>query len=133
LIYKNWWPKSPPVRTVPGQQQEVAEAVQEKQPIRVQVLNGSGVNGLARRFTNFLRTQGFDVVDVGNYKSFDVDRSFVIDRVSNEKKFARKVAEALGIDPSRIQTIIDRGLLLDVTVIIGKDFERLKGFKRPAK
>lgn len=92
--------------------------------IQVEVLNGCGRSGIADLFTDFLRRHHFDVVHQGNYISFDVDNSMVIDRTGNRKN-AEKVAEVLGIDKKHIITQINNDYFLDVSVIIGKDFNQL--------
>lgn len=93
--------------------------------IQIDVLNGCGVAGVAGKFTDYLRTRGYDVVEVGNYRSFDVPESIVIDRVGNLEN-ARKVAYALGIKESNVIQQINPDYFLDATVIIGKDFESLR-------
>jgi hypothetical protein len=88
-------------------------------PVRVEVLNGAGKPGLARTATDRLRGEGFDVVFFGNALRFDHTRSVVLDRVGDVAR-ARAVAEVLGIDS--VDTIIDPGLLLDVSVVLGADW-----------
>ena len=92
--------------------------------IQVEVLNGCGRSGIADIFTDFLRKHHFDVVHQGNYISFDVDNSLVIDRTGNRKN-AEKVAEVLGINKKYIITQINNDYFLDVSVIIGKDYNQL--------
>ncbi|MGD2123544.1 MAG: LytR C-terminal domain-containing protein, partial [Gemmatimonadota bacterium] len=64
--------------------------------VEVEVLNASGLSGIAREATGHLRDQGFDVVYYGNARTYGSDPSVVIDRVGNPAA-ARLVAEALGI------------------------------------
>jgi hypothetical protein len=85
--------------------------------IRVEVLNGSGRPGLARAVTDRLREAGFDVVYFGNARA--ADSSVVLARVADADG-ARAVAQRLAISKVREQP--DSTLLLDVTVILGKDF-----------
>lgn len=87
--------------------------------VRVEVLNGAGVGGLARTATHSLRDGGFDVVFFGNASRFDHDRSFVLDR-TGDPATARAVAVTLGIDS--VATEPDPDLLLDVTVVLGADW-----------
>jgi hypothetical protein len=96
--------------------------------IQVEVRNGAGVDHLADRATQYLRDQGFDVVDVGNYSSFDQEHSVVIDRIGNPKA-ARNVAEALGIPPRRVRQEINPQYYLDASVVIGHDYEQLHPFQ----
>ena len=95
--------------------------------IQVAVRNGCGVAGVAGKTTLFLRRKGFDVVEVGNYNSFDQQHSVVIDRVGNMKA-ARKVAAALGIPMERVKEQIRLDYYLDASVIIGHDYTSLKPF-----
>jgi hypothetical protein len=96
--------------------------------IQVEVRNGAGVDRLAAETTHYLRERGFDVVDVGNYTSFQQERSVVIDRVGDPEA-ARKVAEALGLPDDRVQQDIRRQYYLDASVIIGHDYEQLRPFR----
>jgi hypothetical protein len=93
--------------------------------IQIEVLNGCGRAGIATRFTNELRRSGFDVVDSGNFESFEVEHSFVIDRSGNIEN-ARRVARALGIPSTRIIREVSPQYFLDASVVIGADFEDLK-------
>jgi len=97
---------------------------QETKIIQVEVLNGCGVNGVADRVTEFLRAKNFDVVNIGNYRSFDIDNSIVIDR-TDEIENAKRVAKVLGIDSTGVIQQINDDYFLDVTLIIGKDFNQL--------
>lgn len=98
--------------------------------IQVEVRNGAGIDELATRTTEYLRDQGFDVVDVGNYSSFDKKKSVVIDRIGNLEA-AREVAEALGLPPDRVRQEIRPTYYLDASVIIGHDYEQLRPFQAP--
>ncbi len=95
--------------------------------IQVEVRNGCGVSGLAARTTLFLRDHGFDVVEVGDYESFDVVNSKVIDRVGDLAS-ARKVAAVLGIPEDRVEQDIRPEYYLDASVVIGRDYDGLRPF-----
>lgn len=99
--------------------------------IRVEVLNGGGVDGLAREATGFLRDQGFDVVEVGNWVSFDEDSTFVVAR-TDDLDGARSVADAMGVREVRAEP--DPNLFADVSVVLGRDWspERVVRPDRPA-
>jgi len=65
---------------------------------------------------------------VGDYTSFDVPYSMVIDRVG-DLEAARKVAAVLGIPEERVRQQIQPDLFLDASVIIGKDYAQLAPFQ----
>jgi LytR cell envelope-related transcriptional attenuator len=92
--------------------------------IQVEVLNGCGASGVAEKFTDFLRKEKFDVVQVGNYMSFDIDNTLVIDRTGNTAN-AEKVAAALGIDNKNVIMQKNENYFLDVSVVIGKDYKKI--------
>lgn len=96
--------------------------------IQVEVRNGAGVNNLAERTTQYLRDRGFDVVDMGNHSSFDLEHSVVIDRIGNPKA-ARNVAEALGIPSDRVRQNLKPQYYLDASVILGHDYKQLRPFR----
>ncbi len=104
----------------------------QKKPItskvQVEVLNGCGVSGVADKMTNFLRKHDFDVVQIGNYISYDVEKSIVIDRTGNMIN-AYKVADSLGINRRNVIQQMNNNYLLDVSLIIGKDFNTLKPYQ----
>jgi hypothetical protein len=96
--------------------------------IQLDVLNGAGQPRLAQRLTDYLRSRGFDVVELGNFSRADIEETLVYDRAGNLKA-AQQVAAALGLPPERAVEKLDTTLYLDVTVVIGKDFHRLKPFQ----
>ena len=84
--------------------------------IRVQVLNTTGVHGLARRATRLLRDQGYDVVEMGN-GSPALDTTVVLDR-SGHPEWAASVAKV--VKPAVSRTQRDSSRYLDVTVLLGR-------------
>jgi hypothetical protein len=96
--------------------------------IQVDVRNGCGVSGVADRYTDFLRSKGFDVADYGNYISSEVDETLVIDRMGNMAN-AYEVAKALGVKKQNIIQQLNKDYFIDVSVIIGKDYLTLNPFK----
>lgn len=93
--------------------------------IQLEVLNGCGVPGLANEFTSVLRKNGFDVVETGNFKNFDMENTIVIARTFDTEN-ARRVAEALGIAEKNVFIEASEDYYLDATVVIGSDYESLK-------
>jgi hypothetical protein len=90
--------------------------------VRVQVLNGSRQPGLARLATDQLRAAGFDVVSIGNART-SVRNSVVVDR-TGQRAIAERVAAALAI--ASVETRVDTALYLEVTVILGPEWQPTK-------
>jgi hypothetical protein len=99
--------------------------------IQIEVLNGCGFNGVAKIFQDYLREQGFDVVNTDNFIEngkirWDIDKSMVIDRVGQVEQ-AMAVARSLAIPVERVLTRENPESIYDVSVVIGKDFKTLSG------
>lgn len=94
-----------------------------KDSIDVQVLNGAGISGLAGAIRDKLQpAPRVDVVEVGNADRYNYKETKIIDR-NNNPKSAAHVKEILGI--GSIQSNPSEKLLVDVSVIIGKDLNHL--------
>ncbi|MFQ5864319.1 MAG: LytR C-terminal domain-containing protein [bacterium] len=106
-----------------------APNVPKNQIITVEVLNACGVQGLANEITQYLRKNKFDVVNIDNYKNFDVEHTLVLDRVSLNGIYAKKVAKVLGVNEKQVVPQLNDSLLLNVTVIVGKDYKNLKVYE----
>jgi LCP family protein required for cell wall assembly len=100
----------------------------------VEILNGTGVSGLAGRTAELLRGFGYDVTNVGNADRADYEFTEIIDR-SNFNGEAEKFAEI--INCKRIVTVHDNSAFeeggmavpledyeykADFTLILGRDF-----------
>lgn len=103
--------------------QEELKPKNVQQLIQVEVLNGCGVAGVGDKFTDIIRSSGFDVVKTGNYMSFDIDNTFIIDRLGKIET-AYRVADSLGIDKKNIINQTNKQYFLDLTIVIGKDFNK---------
>lgn len=89
-------------------------------PIKAEVVNGCGIEGLGDKLTDLLRFNKIDVIQSGNYFQFNVDNTLIIDRSGNIEK-AKKVAQIIGVPEKQIIQQINPSLFLDVTVLTGKD------------
>ena len=85
--------------------------------IKIEILNGCGVQDLARVTTDYLREKGFDVINYANAAE-EQKRTVVIDRLSPEEKWAKIVASALDIELT--SAIVDSSLCVHVLVLLGK-------------
>lgn len=96
--------------------------------IQVEVLNGCGVNGIADRFTDYLRDKGVDVVNIGNYISFELEETLIIDRIGNSAN-ANSIADILGVKERNVFQELNKEYFLDVSIVIGKDYPALSPLK----
>ncbi|HEY4647612.1 MAG TPA: LytR C-terminal domain-containing protein [Gemmatimonadales bacterium] len=104
----------------PAPQLAVAAApVRPMERIQVEVLNGTRRQGAARAATRLLRSQGFDVVFLGNADSLS-RLTQVLARRGNPDR-ARSVSAALGA--GKVSVDIDTLRRVDVSVILGDDFQ----------
>ncbi len=100
-----------------------------KSKIQVEVLNGCGISGVADKLTEYFRSSKVDVVNLGNYRSFEIENSIIISR--NDKiKNAEKIAALVGLDENSIIQQTNPDYLLDVTFILGKDYRYLIPLKK---
>jgi hypothetical protein len=100
----------------------------------VEVLNGTGVTGLAGRTAELLRGFGYDVISIGNAGRSDYEATEIIDR-SGSAEVARIFAETIRCTNLRSETAVPEELNMelnmglqnleyrsDFTLIIGGDF-----------
>ncbi|HEX7079350.1 MAG TPA: LytR C-terminal domain-containing protein [Candidatus Eisenbacteria bacterium] len=92
-----------------------------KQPIRIELLNGSGRSGLAGAMASYLRDGGFDVLEVSNADRADYRNTLVVSRTEASES-GRVVAEYLGT--RHLIEQLSSQEMIDVTVIVGRDARR---------
>jgi calcineurin-like phosphoesterase len=97
--------------------------------LQIDVQNGSGIQGIAGKVMEYLRANGFDVVEMGNFATSDIKTSMVIDRAGNMRN-AKRVAQNLGISEKYVIQQINKNYFLDATVVVGKDYMELNPFKQ---
>jgi transglutaminase-like putative cysteine protease len=95
--------------------------------IQVEVLNATDINGISERTADYLRNNKVDVVNMGNYFVNDVPYTIVIDRRGN-KANAYQIAKYLNVNEKNVITQINNDYLVDVTIIVGRDYNRLNPF-----
>jgi hypothetical protein len=92
-------------------------------PVIIEVLNGCGVPGVAQQFTNYLRQEGFDVIYTGNADRNDYSGTILVARTNNNA--ITSVNTVMMLEQERLLTRIDSSVQADVSLIIGKDYNRL--------
>ena len=100
------------------------------QDIKIEVLNGCGIKGLAAKTAEFLRLKQLDVVRSDDADHHNYPRTVIIQRNENIESL-KHVSDSFGVlinDESRIKIVPDETLGVDVTVILGKDYESFPEF-----
>ena len=114
-------------------QPKLAVEVFKKNPIqdiKIEVLNGCGIQGLAAKTAEFLRLKQLDVVRSDDADHHNYPKTVIIQRNENIKSL-KHVSDSFGVlmnDESRIKIVPDETLGVDVTVILGKDYETFPEF-----
>jgi hypothetical protein len=101
--------------------------------LRVQVLNGCGVDGAANKFAQLVKEKSspqfvLDVYDVANHSSFKHPETQLIVREASAAEI-ETVAELLGFSKSRViqKKLDDNFLDINFTVLVGEDFATFVG------
>lgn len=89
---------------------------------RIEVLNGTGERGLARRAARVLMRSGVDVLRVGNASDFSYSESILIAR----KRNARLKVLARLLNCQNLIEQLEPGAIADATLILGTDYKKLK-------
>jgi hypothetical protein len=88
--------------------------------VRVEVLNGGGVDRMAQRATEVLRDHGFDVVFFGNADVSDADTTVVLLRAADRREWASTAVEVLGTGTWVPEANDNR--YVDLTIVLGSDW-----------
>jgi hypothetical protein len=87
----------------------------------IQVLNGCGIDGAAKRMADFLRAKAFDVKDIGSAPNWNYPATMIISR-TKDMGAANELEKILKTGKVMLMRSKD-GDLYDVTVIVGPDYE----------
>lgn len=92
---------------------------------KIQVLNGCGVDGVAKNFVNFLNAENFAVTNAENADNFQYGNSLIFLNGDYPDE-AQEVARLLGIPVERIQPGRGKWPGYNISVVIGRDYQALK-------
>ena len=96
--------------------------------IQVEIWNGCGIPNLASMYTDFLREEGFDVLDSKNADNFDYIETKLLHHRGDVER-ALVLADIMTIDKTRIIEDKNENLFYDLTLIIGKDYMNLPSYR----
>ncbi|MEO0124331.1 MAG: LytR C-terminal domain-containing protein [candidate division WOR-3 bacterium] len=98
------------------------EVFKKNSNLRVEVLNGCGVNRLAIKVSDILREKGFNVVKIGDAEK-NYPETVVVERADEDMRNGKYFARRIGC--KNIGKDVDPALYIDVTIIIGEDYKKL--------
>lgn len=101
----------------------LSEFFSDTERSRIEVLNGTSINGLAKKAKSLLSENRIKVLSVENAWSSNIKESIVLDRSGNSK-VSFKISNTLNNMPRFF--IIRKELGLDSTVVLGEDFDKAK-------
>ena len=120
------------VSNSPAEQEPLVEEEEDQVPmiqsIQVEILNGCGVNGVAKLFQSLLRENGIDVVNTENYivngnVFWNVDQTFIIDQIGVAEQ-AKSIAKVLGIPLTHVESRENPAAIYDISIVVGKDYKK---------
>ena len=93
--------------------------------IKIEVLNGCGVDGLARKYADLLKQHGFDPANVSTFERTNLPRTYIFDRQSNAMTNGLKMAKVLGLSEDYVSYQASPDRMVAVTLIIGNDYSTI--------
>ncbi|HHT27618.1 MAG TPA: LCP family protein [Firmicutes bacterium] len=97
-------------------------------PVKIAVLNGAGIAGIAGKAAERLRQEGFEVVSVANAASFNYQQTMIFAR-DERREAVDAIAAALGVtgEADNWSATGDIRQNADITVIVGRDWAATAG------
>lgn len=95
---------------------EASNGTIKKKNLRINILNGTRITGLASRMSENLKTKGYSAIDTGNTQ----ERSKTIIKTNN-KEMGKLIVEDLGT--GTIQDLDDNPQGYDAVILIGSDYK----------
>ena len=94
----------------------------------IEVLNGCGESGVANLFTKFLRSDGYDVIEIKNADNFEYQETIILFHNEKAQEQAEILSEILNVKQSNIK--FNKNSVWDLSVIIGSDYKDLSSFEK---
>ena len=113
------------------EQQQYYSPIEKK--IQLEILNGCGDSGVAKKLSSVLKKSKYDIVNSGNYMergkiNWNVEETKIISQTHNPQK-ARDLADLMGILYSNVEEFENPSPIADITIVIGKDYKTLAIFQ----
>lgn len=109
---------------------ELTQEEIENANVRIDVKNGSGIGGLARRLARELSSSGFRIVKIGNAATFNHGTTQIFTTEDGFQK-AKRVQAVLGIGEVVVDGKVAGGA--DAVIIVGRDYATTSTTESPAR
>ena len=96
--------------------------------ITVEIHNGCGIPKLANLYTEFLRSEGFDVIDSRNANNFEYAKTQILHH-QGDKARALSLGNTMTVDEKQIIDNKNAYLIHDLTLILGSDYQQLGSYQ----
>lgn len=103
-----------------------------KNKIKIEVLNGDGTPGLAKKFSLLIKKQGYHVTRYDNSQAFTYNETLLVDWKGDIQN-TLILAELLSVEPSNIIVYDRPNKPLDVTIVVGHDWHQLLNKLNPSQ
>ena len=97
--------------------------------IQVSIENGCGKSGIAKLYTNFLRKNGYDIIDFKNSDNFDYKNTQLIFHKRDYSVYANEIIDLLKIKPEFINYNYNESNYYQITLILGEDYNKIDSYK----
>jgi len=101
--------------------------------LSIEILNGAGVGGIAKKLSDFIEQNDFKVINTENYRengriNWQVNESFILNHFGYNYKI-EQISKAVGIRTLVMDTLSVSPSGADIAIILGKDYNSLAGFR----
>ena len=97
--------------------------------IQVSIENGCGKSGIAKLYTNFLRKNGYDIIDYKNADNFDYKNTKLIFHKRDYSAYSNEIIELLKINPNHVSYNYNENTYYQITLILGEDYNKIDSYK----
>lgn len=97
--------------------------------IQVSIENGCGKSGIAKLYTNFLRKNGYDIIDYKNADNFDYKNTKLVFHKRDYSVYSNEIIDLLKINPNNVSYNYNENTYYQITLILGEDYNKIDSYK----
>jgi len=123
IALENTWVEPPQTVVITPPEEDISPA-EIADPLRVEILNGCGIKGLASKTAAFLRRKGYDVRDFRNADSKSIEHTTILVR-SGDRSHGEELASTIALPLEMILMEEDPALVdVDISLVLGEDYKK---------